>query len=74
MTTAFKLFTTYQTRSVCDYDCIFSIQFIKRTAKTITNESGETFRIFLYDNKECIRPFGNYSMAPIISADKELAA
>lgn len=71
MTQEFKLFTTYQTRSACDNDCVISIQFVKRTAKTITCESGDKFRIFKDDEGvEAIRPWGRYSMSPVITARK----
>ena len=72
MTKEFKLFTTYQTRSICDADCVVSIMFVKRTAKTITCESGKRFRIFIYDGMECISPWGKYSMSPTITAEKEV--
>ena len=60
---------TYQTRSICDHDCIISIKVAKRTAKTITTDEGKLFRISIWDDKETIKPYGSYSMAPIIRAD-----
>lgn len=71
----FETGKTYQTRLICDSDCIVRLNVISRTAKTIkasvNGEETKTFRIFLtYDNFEAVRPYGSYSMAPIISADK----
>ena len=76
MTTAtntFKAGSTYSTRSVCDHNCIFSIEVVSRTAKTLRTADGKTLRISIYDGVEQVKPCGSYSMAPIISADKEVA-
>ena len=64
---------TYSTRSICDHDCIFSVDVIKRTAKTVTvNMKGflknKRLGINIWDGEETIRPLGSYSMAPIIGA------
>lgn len=74
--TKFKVGTTYQTRSLCDYDCIFSVTILGRTEKTVTIErNGKQVRrkIRVLDNVERIDPFGRYSMSPIIKADREVA-
>lgn len=60
---------TYQTRSICDHDCIISVTIAKRTAKTVTTTEGKLFRIAMWDGDETIKPYGSYSMAPIIRAD-----
>ena len=73
MTTQFKINTTYQTRSICDYECIFSYEVVKRTAKTVTLSNGKTCRISVRDGVEEIKPDGSYSMCPVIKADKETA-
>ncbi len=71
----FKVGRTYQTRSICDHDCIFEAKVVARTAKTVTADVAgrgiKRFRPFIYDGKECFRPFGTYSMAPTIYANKE---
>jgi hypothetical protein len=59
---------TYSTRSICDYNCIFSITVKSRTAKTLTTTKGQLLRIGQLDGKETVRPQGSYSMAPIIHA------
>ncbi len=66
---AFQINQTYQTRSACDHNCIFSITVIARTAKTVKTADGKTFRIGTYEGVEFVRPMGNYSMAPIIRAE-----
>jgi len=70
----FEIGKTYSTRSLCNYDCIFSFKIISRTAKRITfNYHGklETRGIRVdADGVERCLPFGSYSMAAVISADK----
>jgi len=74
MIARFETGKTYTTRSVGDYDCIFSFTVIKRTAKRITlKEYGKditTRGIYVYDNSECCKPLGEYSMCPVIRADR----
>ena len=67
----FKPGATYQTRSVCDHDCIIAITVAKRTTKTITTTEGKRFRISVWKGVEQVKPLGSYSMAPIIGADQE---
>lgn len=49
---------------------------ISRTAKTITvldiNDKPITRRIYIYEGSECVKPLGNYSMAPVLRADREV--
>lgn len=70
---AFQVGKTYSTRSICDHDCIISVRVLKRTAKTITAECGhkgvQTLRISEYQGCERVKPWGSYSMAPIVSAN-----
>lgn len=70
----FKVGKTYQTRSICDHDCIFSFTVLARTAKTVTVDvNGKTVRrgISIYEGVEQFKPFGTYSMCAIIGADGE---
>lgn len=74
--TQFEPGKTYWTRSICDHDCIISVKVISRTEKSIkTTISGEakTFRIKVWDSVEQIKPWGNYSMCPIVGADRVAA-
>ncbi|RWC28138.1 MAG: hypothetical protein EOS70_27900 [Mesorhizobium sp.] len=68
--TAFEPGKTYKTRSICDSNCWFSITVASRTAKTLKTVEGKTLRIGSYDGAETVKPYGSYSMAPVISADR----
>jgi len=72
----FQVNHTYSTRSVCDHDCIIRVTVTSRTEKTIKTADGKTLRVFVYDGVEHVRPWGRYSMAPIVGADdgREIAA
>lgn len=71
MTIQFAAGKTYFTRSVCDADCIIRVTIAKRTAKTITTDEGKVLRVSEWDGVERVKPWGSYSMAPIVSADRE---
>lgn len=62
---------TITTRSICDHDCIISVTVAKRTAKTITTDAGKVLRVAEYDGAEYVKPWGYYSMPPIVRATKE---
>lgn len=68
MTTKFEVGKTYTTRSICDHDCIIRVTVAKRTAKTITTDAGKVLRVGEYDGAEFVKPWGTYSMAPIVRA------
>ena len=68
--TQFEIGKTYYTRSACDYECIFKATIAKRTDKTVTTTDGKSFRVKSWCDVEQFKPYGSYSMAPIISADK----
>jgi hypothetical protein len=64
----------YSARSICDHDHIIQVTIERRTPKTViatVRGKRKMFRIGEYDGVEFIRPWGNYSMAPIINADRE---
>ena len=68
----FQIGCTYNTRSICDHDCIFSFTILSRTAKTVTTQiRGKTVRrgLSLWNDVEQFNPFGNYSMCAIVGAD-----
>lgn len=76
MTKQFETGRTYATRSACDSECIFSFTILGRTAKTVTTEvHGKTVKrgVSVYDGVEQFMPFGRYSMAAVITADKVAA-
>ena len=76
----FELGKTYMTRSLCNYDCIITLKVIARTNATITaiDDCGETKKYRISKklteirDAETVMPWGTYSMAPMISADKEM--
>lgn len=73
-TTSFQVGETYATRSASNWDCIYSWTVIKRTAKFVTlqEDSGRVNRVGVrtWNGVEMCRPFGAYSMAPSIRADR----
>lgn len=75
--TQFEAGKTYFTRSVCDNDCIIKVGVISRTVKTIktTGRDGQpqTLRVTVWNCVETVKPWGSYSMAPIVSADRMVA-
>jgi hypothetical protein len=66
--TTFQAGKTYTTRSACDHDCVIRVTVASRTAKTIKTEAGKTLRIGVYQGVEFVKPWGSYSMAPIVNA------
>lgn len=66
----FEAGRTYYTRSICDADQVVRVTVAKRTAKTITTAEGKTLRIREWQGVESVKPWGSYSMAPIVSADR----
>lgn len=73
----FEVGNTYSCRSFCDYDCVFSFVVTKRTEKFVWlakayNRNDVTRRkIRVYDGVERCDPHGQYSMSPILSANRE---
>lgn len=65
----FQTGKTYSTRSICDSNCIISITIARRTAKTIWTTCGKQLRVSEYDGAETVKPYGTYSMCPIIRAN-----
>jgi hypothetical protein len=72
----FKVGKTYQVRSICDWDCVFSFKVKSRSAKFIEIEDvhGHPKRVCVKSvgGIEKAKPLGTYSMCPVISADREL--
>lgn len=71
----FEIGKQYSMRSACDHECVWTYTVTARTNSTITITDGKqtkTCRISKqlseYRNTESVRPLGNYSMAPILSA------
>lgn len=68
MTMKFETDKTYSTRSVCDHESVISISVVSRTPKTIKTACGKTLRISEFDGCERVKPWGSYSMSPVITA------
>ncbi len=66
--------TTYTSRFISNADSIIAITLDKVTAKTVTfTERGETKRTKIHHNDEGVAyffPYGRYSMAPVLKADR----
>lgn len=77
MAKQFEIGQTYQARSACDYDCIWSWTVKSRTGKFIvlTDRYGVEKRVGVrsYDGNETASPLGRYSMSPSIYADRPAA-
>jgi hypothetical protein len=72
--TKFETGKTYYTRSVADYDTIVRVTVAKRTDKTIVTAAGDRLRINVWNDVEQVKPWGSFSMAPIVGADRMLEA
>lgn len=73
MTSAtFQTGKTYATRSVCDSNCIIRLTVERRTAKSIVTTDGKRLRVTVcpFDGVERVMPWGRYSMAPVLTADR----
>lgn len=75
----FEVGNIYACRSICNYDCVWYFKVVNRTKSTITIlKDGEKNPVVKRINKqvsetldaESVYPLGNYSMAPILSADE----
>ncbi len=73
----FEVGRSYIMRSICDSDFTLVYTVIARTAQTITITDGKKdskCRILKNEsawcNAETALPFGRYSMAPVLSADR----
>ena len=69
----FQIGNDYNCRSICDYDCVWTFNVIKRTAKflTITGRDGEAKRVGVKldsDGNEYVLPLGSFSMCPVLRA------
>lgn len=80
--TTFQVNQTYQCRSLCNYDCVWTYKVIKRTPSTITikdmsSKAVKTCRVSKKSSEhfgcEIIHPLGSYSMAPSLWADRSMS-
>lgn len=69
----FEIGVTYVGRFITDADSRIELTVAKRTEKSIVTTGGKTLRIKEWDGVEFVMPFGRYSMAPSIHADRRAA-
>lgn len=71
----FETGKTYWTRSICDHECIYRFEILKRTEKTVWikyHNKTKARRVYTgFDGNEAIDPHGRYSMSPTLSAGKQ---
>lgn len=72
---AFEVGQTYYSRSMCDYDCIFTVKVLARNGSKLTLENwdGKTIKKMAKKDENGVEFFadGRYSMAPIFRANKK---
>ena len=73
----FETGKTYRTRSPGDHDCILDYKIISRTAKTLKSfdkmdNQVKTYRISIWEGVEMFKPWGSFSMCPMMSADRQV--
>ena len=71
MTNTIQAGQTLNARSVCDYNCIFSVEVIERKGSFVTVKAqGNVSRkkVMTDDRGEYVYALGKYSMAPIFRA------
>ena len=78
----FETGKTYATRLISNHESIIRFTVIKRTDKTVTvtgdfmdtyatdRQAPHTLRVKLWQDVETFRPWGTYSMCPIVSAER----
>jgi hypothetical protein len=69
----FEVGKTYESRSACDWNCVWTFTVVKRTAQFITIEGralegSKRVKIQKSDSGEFALWDGSYSMAPVIRA------
>ena len=78
----FEIGKTYITRSICDSDCVITGKVVRRTAQTVTmimrDGQTKTLRVVKglsdFIGAEAVKPWGTFSMAPTLSAERVLVA
>jgi hypothetical protein len=71
----FEVGKSYATRSICDSDTWMRVTILKRTDKTVTVKRGDKTKVCKiaadWQGYESIKPWGSYSMCPVISSCDE---
>lgn len=70
---------TYTTRSTCNHDCVIAVRIISRTAKSVVmvelingkpHDEPKRKKIYTDQGREYIMPWGQFSMAPCLYAER----
>lgn len=72
MNTKIEAGQTLTARSICDYDCVFSVEVMERKGSFVTVKvQGNTKRMKVHSDScgELIYAMGKYSMCPIFRAE-----
>ncbi len=71
----FEVGKQYSMTSICNHECVWTYTVTARTAKMITIADGENVqkcricqKVSEYRGAETVYPFGQYSMAPSLTA------
>lgn len=70
----FAVGQTYQVRSLGDWDCIFSFEVTARNNSFVWVLDGDTTykrKVTVREGVETLKPFGTYSLAPTLRADRQ---
>lgn len=75
--TRFEAGKTYNARSICDHECVWIFEIVRRTEKSVwvkgcnMNDKNEIVRrkIDIFNGEENFSPFGCYSMSPVCGAE-----
>ncbi len=73
--------TIYTCRSICDHECVWNFLVFSRTAKRVTlvevkegtdllHAERKTVGVRVWNGVEQCKPFGTYSMCPVLNADR----
>lgn len=68
----FEVGKRYYSRSACDYDCVFEVEIVSRTEKSVVvkGDANKRCKINIDNDGEYIVP-EHYSMAPVYRAIRE---
>jgi hypothetical protein len=72
----FEIGKTYNMKWIGDADLVTPIKVVGRTAKTVKLQEGDktySCRIKIDNDGEYVKPYGSYSMAPVLRAIREVA-
>lgn len=74
----FQVGKRYFCRSICDYNCVWTFEVVGRTDRSVRilqagHDRPSTRKIRVWSGAETCLPFGSYSMAPTLTAERVAA-